>query len=72
MTTLELIEKHGIGHNCLADAYELGRQDAIQEFRAECESASYIPIGYGYYVTDMKSIRKIAEQLKEQKKCQQK
>lgn len=33
MTTLELIEKHGIGHNCLSDAYELGRQDAIQEFR---------------------------------------
>ena len=24
MTTLELIEKYGIGHNCLADAYALG------------------------------------------------
>ena len=33
MTTTELIEKHGIGHNCLADAYELGRQDAIQEVK---------------------------------------
>lgn len=41
------------------------RADAIEEFRAECESASYIPVGYGYYVTDMKDIRKIAEELKE-------
>lgn len=41
------------------------RVDAIEEFRTACESASYIPIGYGYYVTDMKSIRKIAELLKE-------
>lgn len=36
MTTMELIEK-GIGHNCLADAYDLGRADAyssIDKFRA--------------------------------------
>lgn len=33
MTTLELIEKHGIGHNCLSDAYELGRQDAERDFQ---------------------------------------
>lgn len=30
MTTLELIER-GIGHNCLSDAYDLGRADAIRE-----------------------------------------
>lgn len=30
MTTMELIER-GIGHNCLSDAYELGRADAIVE-----------------------------------------
>ncbi|MDO4801134.1 MAG: hypothetical protein Q4A15_03110 [Prevotellaceae bacterium] len=33
MTTIELIEKHGIGHNCLADAYELGRKDAERDFQ---------------------------------------
>ena len=33
MTTLELIEKHGIGHNCLSDAYDFGRKDAIEEFK---------------------------------------
>lgn len=27
MTTTELIEKHGIGHNCLSDAYDLGYQE---------------------------------------------
>lgn len=31
MTTLELIER-GVGHNCLSDAYELGRNAAIEEF----------------------------------------
>jgi len=31
MTTLELIEKHGIGHNCLSDAYELGRADGYSQ-----------------------------------------
>lgn len=30
MTTNELIER-GIGHNCLSDAYDLGRQDALKE-----------------------------------------
>jgi len=30
MTTMELIGK-GIGHNCLSDAYDLGRADAIDE-----------------------------------------
>lgn len=30
MTTMELIDR-GIGHNCLSDAYELGRADAIAE-----------------------------------------
>lgn len=31
MTTTELIER-GIGHNCLSDAYDLGKTDAIEEF----------------------------------------
>lgn len=30
MKTMELIER-GIGHNCLSDAYDLGRADAIDE-----------------------------------------
>lgn len=30
MTTMELIER-GIGHNCLSDAYDLGRADAYEE-----------------------------------------
>lgn len=30
MTTMELIGK-GIGHNCLSDAYDLGRAEAIEE-----------------------------------------
>ena len=30
MTTMELIER-GIGHNCLSDAYELGRADALED-----------------------------------------
>ena len=37
MTTLELIEKHGIGYNCLSDAYELGRADAIEEMFSKIE-----------------------------------
>lgn len=38
MTTTELIER-GIGHNCLSDAYDLGRHDAEKELNAlgECE-----------------------------------
>lgn len=28
MTTMELIKK-GIGHNCLSDAYDLGRADML-------------------------------------------
>lgn len=34
MTTLELIER-GIGHNCLSDAYDLGRADKYQEITSE-------------------------------------
>ena len=34
MTTMELIER-GIGHNCLSDAYELGRADVINEIYAK-------------------------------------
>lgn len=30
MTTMELIER-GIGHNCLSDAYELGRADGYRK-----------------------------------------
>lgn len=30
MTTMELIER-GIGHNCLSDAYDLGRADAMND-----------------------------------------
>ena len=33
MTTMELIER-GIGHNCLSDAYELGKADAIKEYKS--------------------------------------
>lgn len=32
MTTMELIEK-GIGHNCLSDAYDLGRAEAERDFQ---------------------------------------
>ena len=32
MTTLELIER-GVGHNCLSDAYDLGREDAERDFQ---------------------------------------
>lgn len=35
MTTMELIEKHDIGFNCLSDAYDLGRADAIDELYNE-------------------------------------
>ena len=31
MTTMELIER-GIGHNCLSDAYDLGRADEREEW----------------------------------------
>lgn len=31
MTTNELIEKYGIGHNCLSDAYDLGRICMLRE-----------------------------------------
>lgn len=31
MTTMELIERRGIGYNCLSDAYDLGRADAYKE-----------------------------------------
>lgn len=48
-------------------AYKQGRTDAIDEFRKECESASYIPIGYGYYVVDMRDVRLVADLMKEQK-----
>lgn len=34
MTTNELIEKYGIGHNCLSDAYDLGKAHTL----AECEN----------------------------------
>lgn len=29
MTTLDLIEKYGIGHNCLSDAYALGMMHGL-------------------------------------------
>lgn len=29
MTTMELIEKYGIGHNCLSDAYALGMMHGL-------------------------------------------
>lgn len=31
MTTMELIEKRGIGYNCLSDAYDLGRAEGRKE-----------------------------------------
>lgn len=39
MSTNELIER-GIGHNCLSDAYDLGRQDEREEW--ECAVADKI------------------------------
>lgn len=37
MTTNELIENYGIGHNCLSDAYDIGYQKGRAE--AMCEIA---------------------------------
>ena len=38
MTTNELIEKYGIGHNCLSDAYDFGRADMLKDVIAIVES----------------------------------
>lgn len=57
MTTLELIEKHGIGHNCLSDAYELGRKDAIEEILSWMDNNCWVE----------KELLEYLEQLKEQK-----
>lgn len=39
MTTLELIEKYGIGHNCLSDAYALGMMHGLDRLEEACELA---------------------------------
>lgn len=73
MTTIELIEKHGIGNNCLSDAYELGRKDAIDEFKNIwdervkdlidwCKDKRLIGLQQADFIFD-----EIAEQLKEKK-----
>lgn len=73
MTTLELIEKHGIGHNCLSDAYELGRKDAIEEFeKTKIDVLNWLikRQSEGYGTTNgelLDHIYDIAKQLKEQK-----
>ena len=36
MTTMELIER-GVGHNCLSDAYDLGRADKEKELSEHIE-----------------------------------
>lgn len=40
MTTMELIER-GIGHNCLSDAYDLGRTDAFNEILNEMRKSPF-------------------------------
>lgn len=68
MTTLELIER-GIGHNCLADAYDLGRADAIEEYRKEMhdmiEGDEEFTDWQKYEILECNEL--VAEQLKEQK-----
>ena len=68
MTTNELIEKHGIGHNCLSDAYDLGRADAIDEHFTKI--MSFINTNNrgncDYFIVDQIE-NYIFEQLKEQK-----
>lgn len=39
MTTTELIEKYGIGHNCLSDAYSLGLADGLDGMEHAVEFA---------------------------------
>ena len=41
MTTNELLAR-GIGHNCLSDAYELGRADAIKELISKARKYTHI------------------------------
>ena len=76
MTTMELIER-GIGHNCLSDAYELGRADAIKEYHDKLSKEMHDL--WRFYKADTNNRPKpnfmcaysmvdlIAEQLKEQK-----
>ena len=58
MTTMELIER-GIGHNCLSDAYELGRADAYDEMISKCNKYSYI--------VNSSEFAKLLQEWKEQK-----
>lgn len=39
MTTLDLIEKYGIGHNCLSDAYALGMMHGLDDKEGAVELA---------------------------------
>lgn len=68
MTTLELIER-GIGHNCLSDAYDLGRADAINEFVTRFEEQySRMTINIGEFRKYQYEMHRLAEEmLKEQK-----
>lgn len=69
MTTMELIGK-GIGHNCLSDAYDLGRADAIDDLvKKVCEFGTALEHEECYAIspTTMKqTIADFGEQLKEQ------
>lgn len=73
MTTMELIER-GIGHNCLADAYGLGRADERAEilkmvdWRIDQDIVKRkidIHIDFAEILTTENVLRIIAEQLKE-------
>lgn len=62
MTTIELIER-GVGYNCLSDAYDLGRADAIDDLIEELlkyKSKDEYPV----MCFDEFTIRMLAEKVK--------
>lgn len=68
MTTMELIER-GIGHNCLSDAYELGRADALDECIVKLEELyeqTKYP-QYNHYCNGIEDCIDILDELKEKK-----
>lgn len=48
MTTMELIENHGIGHNCLSDAYALGYSQAETDYHKQTEKDRQSAFDCGY------------------------
>lgn len=67
MTTLELIER-GIGHNCLSDAYELGRADAIELIENLMNRYEHFTHDEYYISAVLSDLDDLAEQLKEKNK----